>query len=533
MSDVQRSFNRTRKSSGPRRRVRRGGGCGLWFAFPVLVLFLVMGVWAVWTTRDTHSMARLIPAGQRYEVYVDDFLERRGHMAESRVWELVDEQWPLHEAPELLMGNFGLPDWVLNNVLFGLCHVSGSDLASFSDPLFVTRMSRVGVLIERLRFLVPYIAEDYAGGLRLRAIPEAGLFYAVRGRILMVSPARTALIRALTLAESDALSDAALERGAKSMGTEDLTCHVRPRDGETLAAPFEEVRVGIRLGTDGARLSCHGDLRPAWRDRLGPLLAHAHPGPLPAPIDGLCMVSANMGLLLPEIWGGVNQALGDEIDLNVWRERALAVSRTEQYDFAPLLSAMVAEMGPEMRLSWHGIDQYAMLPVPELVGIFEAPDETLATLFASAAEASEGAPPWVSLPRYDAEKRLFWVPAVGGPSIEATAALAGNALLLSTSRTIAEELAGQSMAGEALPQQGNVYVRVKPHASVLALLEAARQFAELGVLRGYTVESLDAMAAPWLAWAERVEEAAAVAGHDEGKITFSLRLSMRQGEPEA
>jgi hypothetical protein len=58
------------------------------------------------------------------------------------------------------------------------------------------------------------------------------------------------------------------------------------------------------------------------------------------------------------------------------------------------------------------------------------------------------------------------------------------------------------------------------------VLEVGRQFAELGVIRDHTPESLTELFTPWLDAANRVSLIRIAAGHDNGIVTLDLRLSL-------
>ena len=163
------------------------------------MLTALLCAWVAWVTRDAYPLQRFIAADRSYEFYAKDFLHKRTRLAEARIWRLLPESTPLASDFATLSEKLDMPGWVLGNIAFSTFHVSGHDLDGFSDPLLISRMSRIGCLIERFHRFFGEVAHDSAGGLDLRSIDGGALFYAVRGRILLVSPNRDALIRALTL----------------------------------------------------------------------------------------------------------------------------------------------------------------------------------------------------------------------------------------------------------------------------------------------------------------------------------------------
>lgn len=63
----------------------------------------------------------------------------------------------------------------------------------------------MGLLLERIHTFADFIQDDEAGGLHLRYLPDARLYYAVRGRILIVTPSRDRLVESLTLPAGEAM----------------------------------------------------------------------------------------------------------------------------------------------------------------------------------------------------------------------------------------------------------------------------------------------------------------------------------------
>ena len=195
MSDVQRVYRgpvRGRLSSTRRGR-RRGGFPFKRLAF--LLLLLLAGA-AYWISRDTHPLHSLIPSQQKYSVVLRDILKNRAELAESAVWDTLPPESGSGKITQALRGELGLPEWMARNIIVDDCYISGNDLRDFSDVLCVTKMTRIGTLVEQLHWVTSRIRRDTAGGLGLRHVPNAGMFYAVRGRILLISPSRDALVNA-------------------------------------------------------------------------------------------------------------------------------------------------------------------------------------------------------------------------------------------------------------------------------------------------------------------------------------------------
>ena len=162
MSDVQRVYRgpvRGRLSSTRRGR-RRGGFPFKRLAF--LLLLLLAGA-AYWISRDTHPLHSLIPSQQKYSVVLRDILKNRAELAESAVWDTLPPESGSGKITQALRGELGLPEWMARNIIVDDCYISGNDLRDFSDVLCVTKMTRIGTLVEQLHWVTSRIRRDTAG----------------------------------------------------------------------------------------------------------------------------------------------------------------------------------------------------------------------------------------------------------------------------------------------------------------------------------------------------------------------------------
>ncbi len=505
----------------PRKRRRAS-----WVPWRGLLLLVLLGVGGsvAWLTRDTQSLAALVPAQQKYNVILVDILENRSRIASSDIWESLPESVGVAELPQRLSQDLGIPSWVLNNLIGRESYLTGNDVTQFSDALYLTRMSWIGSLILRGGRLLPGVEGDYAGGLKLSKLTEAGLFFAARGRVLLVTPSRDALIRALALPQDGGLAETELAQRLSETGAEDLRGTVTLEADDPLGEAFQHLSFALRIEPSEMQLSCRGILRPVWQERIGQLVADAGPQPLVAPPDGLVMVSANFGKSLREVWHGVS-AVSQMPELKHMWEKWEQAPIDEAPSLAYLATAFLGPMGPGIRVTWRGVDLNEMAPTPELVATVDTEGQELETVFASLPAVPYGMSAWESFPRYDEESGRVHVPMLGGPSLEPTFGRYGDALLLSTSRTVAEELLEQGPEdGEATLQNGNLYIRIRPFQCVEAIADVGRLLAENHLLRGHTQESFEELANRWLASAGRIEEVTAVARVESGGVSMESRL---------
>ena len=523
--DVLRTFH-----PGPgarrRRRVFRGKGGLLARLIPILLLAAL--IWVLWATRDTHSMGELIPADQAYEIYLGDLLRDRAHIAQSRVWQLAPAESPLAAIPAQLSDNFGLPEWLLNNLIVGLCHVSGNDLDNFGDLLFATRMSRIGCLAERLHGFFPGVEDDLAGGLHLRTLPGLKLYYAVRGRILLLSRSRDALIHALTLPPSEALGESALQQGLREMGGQELAARLRLDENDPAGDVFSSVQIATQLDADTARATLEAVLRPEWRERLADLLEGSSPAELKLPPEGLLVLSANFGRSLPALWNGIAEATGRHVEMNALLEMLAENIGGDTPMLIEAVAQVAGELGPGIRFAWLGVDLNAMIPAPELAFWFDVAGSAIPELLALIPPPPAEMPAWASYPRYHPETGAVHIPMIDGPSLEPTFVMHGGALMASSSHAAAERLLALPNTGERLGQPGNLFLRLRPQPAAEAIIQAGLEVADLGIIRGHDAASFHEAAEPWRTAARQMDEIAALASHQNGEIRLDIRLTIAQ-----
>ena len=530
MSGAVRNYSGTVRLGPHRRKTggRRTRGCG---CLTFLVLLLAVGAYGYWATRDTCPVESVIPAQMGYHVVADDVLAKRAKLAGSRLWQALPPTVGLADVPERLTQDFGVPEYVLNNIAPGSCHLCGNDLRAFSDVLLVTRMTRIGSLLEEAHRFIPVIQRDRAGGLNLRHVPDAGLYYAVRGRVFVASPSREALVRALTLQSHDAITPEALPRPAAGAGTQDLCGTVALGADDPLGDVFEGVGFALRVDTMSATLKCRASLRADYRDRLAGLLEGLAPQQLVAPPEGMLEISMDLRKPVRELWRAIGEIAGLSEQMEGLWEGWSAETDAAYGDIPPAVTALLEPLGPGVRLTWSGVDLLEMIPMPEVVATFDAQPEALLEAFAALPRAPDEAMPWDTFLRYDAEKGRVHLPMIGGPSIEPTAGVYGDALLVSSSRTIGDALLDEGPRGETLPEPGNVSVRVRPHPCLRTVVDVATTLAELRMLKGYTPDKVHAEAGPWLSAAGAVDEIKALAGYENGEIALDLRVVCTQAGP--
>jgi hypothetical protein len=492
----------------------------------VLVLLVIAAGYGWWVTRDTAPRHELIPADQRLMVVVPRPVDQRDVVAGSRLWQALPEETGLRDLPQRLRADGGLPRWVLKNLMPDNLVIAAPSMERLDEVLVASRMSQLGAMLEWSHWVLPGIERDKAGGLNLRHVPDAGLYYAVRGRSLMVSPSRDALIRALTLMPGAAMEAPALAALMTTEGNPTLKGRIRLTPEDPAGEQLADVRFALRVEESEGLLACRSSLRPAFAERVAGLMQGLEPVELRRPPEGMLVVSANLGQTMEAAWAALGEAFPDAgvFGEDLWQDWT-AWDGEEAPGFAPVATRLLGPMGPGVRLSLVQVNPYEILPMPELAATVDADEARIEAAYDSLPGAPADAMPWDSYPRIDADSRLLHLPMIGGPSLEPTAApLGADTLLFCTSRVVGERLVDMPPEGDVLPAPGNVYVAVKPLALVEALVDCGAQFAEAGLIRGYDAAAYQAKTEGWLRSAARVEDVQVNMAAREGELEATLRI---------
>lgn len=519
MSDVVRTFSgteldrRRRRRYQPVRSHKRGRGCLCIFAILVLI---VAG--CVWMTRDSHPVERLLPASSAYHIVAHDLLGKRDRLATSKVWQAFPSAWKVDAIAGQINQDLGAPDWLLNNLIAGPCHIVGNDLASFSDFMFATRMSRVGCFLARFSRLLPSVQSERAGGLNLRSIKGQDLFFAVRGRALLVSRSRDALVAAVTLTEEQSLLSAS-EPSVDGFAGEDVggTLVLEPKD--PAGNVFQSASFALRVEDATGMLKCRAALRPEWIARMGDAVSGLSPQALQAPPAGYLDVSANLGKSVRDLWIAAGQisgkadameALWTKISTGPWQQPVFAI---------------LSPLGPGIRLSWVGMDLNEMVPVPLLAATLDADPTALQEALRAIPAPPPDAMPWDMYLRYEEEKNRLSLPMVGGPSMQPTGGIYGESLLISSSQNVGEQLLSSPPPADDLGKAGNLWVRVHPVPCLKAISDVLGMFGEVRLVRDETMSAFETFTKSWFSGIASVDEVTGLAAYENGQVTLEIGIT--------
>jgi hypothetical protein len=406
---------------------------------------------------------------------------------------------------------------VLNNLVSDVCYVSGTDLNKFSDLLVVTRMSRIGCLLERYYGIADNMEDEYAGGLELHRMGDLGAYYAVRGRTLVFSPSREALIKALTLHEEDGVK--ALEETVAPMAG-DLQGRIAFTEEEALGKYFVQSDFGLRFDTDAITFSSRSTVSPAWKAQLDQLVAGRRSGDLMVPVQGSLVLAGDLNLPLPQVWTSVDTMVDGALTES-WNGLPWAsgpgVAGTA---WATMLEGMKAGIGSAFSLRWSGFDYNGIVPLPEAELFLETRPGFSPKLAEAVPALPVGQAPTDFVPYRITESGVVRCPMGWGSVLEPTLSATESGLRITLHPQHMEHALAMDNTREAAPGDGDLYLRMRPVELLELLREGGMPYAHAGLLRGHTPETFDAAMLQALAGSRQISEVRVSAGYDDGAINL-------------
>ncbi len=497
----------------------------------LLATLFILG-WGLWVTRDTHSMAEVIPFDQTYNVYLRNVLEKRETVTDSDVWQLLPSRYNVSEISAMGTFEAGAPDWIINNLLHDVCHISGKDIHEFDDVLFATRMSRIGTLIEYVYDWFSPATRDYAGGLDMRMLPDGVGYYAVRGRILLVSRSRDALINALTLKTDQAIGLEAFNKAIQEMGAEDIHAHFDFDDSTVLGSYFDNVRIALMIEPKSAWLGCRITINEQTQRQFAPLLNGLQPVRLYEPPHGAVSLALNFNKPVADTWTALYDALdnGDSDAphplsiFDTWFEND---ADEDALSFRHLISTLFEHVRNDLSLTLVRIDNFEMFPVPEIVAMADCNAVLIQSLLEAVPESHPAIDTTTSWPRRDSEAGLVYIPMLGGPALEPTLGILNNKLLFSTSNTLAREMLSSPIANSLpISSPANIFLKMHPDILVNDIFETGLLLAQVGAIKGYTEPEYRQAGEYYVSVASSIEDVAALISHNAGDIHLDIKLTM-------
>ncbi len=486
----------------------------------VIAGFVLLLFWLMWTTRDNWPMERLVPRDQTFHLRAQNLLDTRQKAADSTFWSLGMLPEKYQDIPAWLSSDFGLPEWILNNLVSDVCYVSGTDLKEFSDLLVVTRMSRIGCLVERYYGIADNIEVEYAGGLRLRSMGDSGAYYAVRGRTLVFSPSRQALIKALTLREDEGVET--LEETVAPLAG-DLQGRVQFREDEALGKFFVQSDFGLHFAPQAITFSSRSVVSPAWKAQLESFAAGKRTSDLMVPVEGSLVIAGDFNTPLPRVWNSVDEMTSGAL-ATYWNSLpVLGGSGAAGTSWATLLDGLKGGLGSAFSLRWTGFDYNGIVPFPETELFVETKSGLAPKLTEAIAPLPAGQAPVDFVP-YRLESGIVRCPSGWGGVLEPALFAENTGVRITLHPRHMEHALAMDKTREPAPGEGDLYMRMRPVELLEVLREGGIPYAHAGMLRGHTPESFIAAMETALDGSRQISEVRVTAGYDDGAIAFDATV---------
>lgn len=517
-----RSYARPGSRGQSRYRRRHGTGVLSW-AFPVFAVVGLLVLFYAWrVTRDTHAMTDFVPVERRAEIFAPNLFAQADKIAAFRGWRTLPEDHPWRQAAAALNRDWDYPDWYLRNLVGTRTYISSSDATSFSNAVFVTRMTAVGTLLERLRGWWPATEIDRAGGLNLRLLPDDNLYYAVRGRILLLSPSRRALIRALTLAPEERADARTIDRAFTTLGAADLAGRFRLGPEDQWGSWLDTVSFALHMGAEETLVRYTAELRSDSASPLHQLVNHAEAVSLPTSLPGAASIVMDFGTPLDALW----PALGELFDSpNMTAERWQEWRSGNEGALGPPIATLAAKAGPTVRLAWRGVSLADLVPVPQLVLTASAGDGVFADW-----AAQLPAPPDASdttyrtpTPYFDAEENTAILPWRGGLELTPAVSVNPTGLLAVSSQSLLPDALG--VTGDAATNvEGNFHGRLHPAGLLDDIAQLGAAWVDAGMLDVDNADAFDRNIATWRERTRYVTELVVTAACNRGIVQGEIRI---------
>lgn len=526
MSETVRSYSNTGRT-GFDAPPSRGG----WIRRIALAALAAGLVWMFWTTRDTYPIERLVPRDQTFHLQAEHLLSSRMKAASSPLWSLGLLPDRYKTIPGWLGNDFGLPDWVLNNLVSDVCYVSGKDFNGFTDLLVVTRMSRIGCLIERYHRFVDVIEDEFAGGLRLRRMANTNTYYAVRGRTLIFSPSREALIASLSQRETESVES--LEDAVSATGG-DVQGRIVLPEADPLGQYFERADFVLTFSPNSVNFACRGLVRPAWRDSLDALTRGAGRGGLATPSDGAIVLAGDFGAPIPDVYRLVDEISAGGLSAYVQAMPLLKqVPPGDSVLWSSFAEAMLKDMGASFALRWTGFDVDGAVPLPLLELVLNADNAGIQALLSATPVLEPGREAEAGVPYRDSETEIVHCPIGWGGIVEPALEPTPNGVRVALHPAHLRAIPRDAGTARAQGESGQLFMRVRPAEALELFREGARPYARAGFLHGQTEESfLEAMDAA-RDGIQQVAEARLTANYDDGALSIEVVIDLGGAPPES
>ncbi|HOQ31886.1 MAG TPA: hypothetical protein PLA12_05160 [Candidatus Hydrogenedens sp.] len=292
MSETMRVYS----GFGTQKRRHKSGFLKFLFKLVFLIVLLLF-IGFVWTTRDLYPVERFIPTAPAFQVFSPQLMQNYPTLIESPLWELAEPSSMVLEVKKLLSDQQTVPLWVIKHLIYDFFYFSVNNLKTFEDALLIVRLSRIGCVIENLYSLTQPIEIDWAGGLNLRYLPKQKLYYARKGRVLILSPNRETLVQSITQ-KGDKKTETVLAAELMKNQEKHLAWGTFTPQQQDFQGLFSQIHFYLALMQNQLGLKCETQITPDMETPWTILLAEVVSSPLQEPVDTLFSCSINTGVPL-------------------------------------------------------------------------------------------------------------------------------------------------------------------------------------------------------------------------------------------
>ena len=462
-----------------------------------------------------------MPAESAYTLVAYDYMNKRTGLAGSPAWKALSPEQQEKQYPEFLRHNFGFEDWMLRHFLGPVVHISGHDVDGFPDAVLVTRLTRLGSLIERVMRWSPRFESDRAGGLRLRRDEEENYVYAVRGRALIVSRDRSAIIEALTLTPSQYAEELDSKPPPNAPM---LTGFITPDGRNGMTEDISYVAFSMIVDDSSWDVAAEVVFQGKLRDDLDEALQAGSRRQMLRPMDGPIVLSLNTtsspSRLRPIFYELTGFPVFSDAQWHEWESADSADS------LAPFWTSLLARMGKQTAVTWHGFDLRAPTPMPSVTVVLSLDEGDIVQSLSSGVALPTGDAWRDRYTHYDEENRVLHAfDSTGFASrpvvrfLDTIAVAVTDSAMLDTYSEIYADVRAQTIDS---PSQ--LYLKVNPSEAIEEWVNLGTSLAAQGLLKDHTPESFAQTAALWWERASHVQSGILTATYKEG--TASLRLSL-------
>ncbi len=279
-----------------RRRKRRSSFIKFLLQIFLLVIILLVGWW-LWLSRDLYPVEKFIPTSPNFQVFSPQLMQNHNILAQSALWALVEPSSSAYEVKKLLSDQQKIPLWVFKHLIYDFFYLSANDLETFEDYLLIVRLSRIGCMLEKIFSWSSIVESDWAGGLNLKYLPQQKVYYARKGRILLLSPSRETLIQSITKKEADNSGAVLTTELIENQGHYLAWGTVKPT-WKDLQRFIPQISFHLAITPTQLGIKCETEINPDTETLWSILLTEIVSGPLQEPPDTLLSCSIDTGVPL-------------------------------------------------------------------------------------------------------------------------------------------------------------------------------------------------------------------------------------------